>query len=288
MTTLDLVGLTTLMQRTPGNASISIGLIDGPVALRGPDLAAAAIREIPAPSSATICETSTSYTCAHGTFMASMLAAPRGGEHAAICPDCTLLVRPIFHDRRPSDSEPPVASADDLAAAIFDCIQAGARAINLSLALVQPSLTSERLLQSALDHALTRGVIIVAAAGNQRALGSTVITRHPWVIPVMACDLQGRPAAYSNFGRSIGSRGLSAPGDSPSPSGAREFQFRGTSVAAPYITGTVALLWSLFPGATAQAVKLAVTGAATRRPGIVPPLLNAASAYQLLLNRNSI
>ena len=38
------------------------------------------------------------------------------------------------------------------------------------------------------------------------------ITRHPWVIPVVACDLRGRPIGYSNFGNAIGRRGLCAPG----------------------------------------------------------------------------
>ena len=54
---------------------------------------------------------------------------------------------------------------------------------------------------------------MVAAAGNQGTVGSSVITRHPWVIPVIACDLQGRPTTESNLGSSIGRRGLAAPGE---------------------------------------------------------------------------
>jgi hypothetical protein len=49
-----------------------------------------------------------------------------------------------------------------------------------------------------------RGVLFVAAAGNQGALGSSVITRHPWLIPVVACDRSGRVMAVSNLGASIG------------------------------------------------------------------------------------
>ena len=49
---------------------------------------------------------------------------------------------------------------------------------------------------------------MVAAAGNQGTLGSSAITRHPWVIPVVACDLRGRPMNESNLGSSIGRRGL--------------------------------------------------------------------------------
>jgi Subtilase family len=44
---------------------------------------------------------------------------------------------------------------------------AGARIINLSLALVRPSSNTDRALTSALDLAMLRGILIVAAAGNQ-------------------------------------------------------------------------------------------------------------------------
>ncbi len=60
------------------------------------------------------------------------------------------------------------------------------RVLNVSAALAQPSLKSERALEEALDQA-KRGVIVIAAVGNQGTLGSTAITRHPWVIPVVAC-----------------------------------------------------------------------------------------------------
>lgn len=119
-------------------------------------------------------------------------------------------------------------------------------------------------------------MIVVAAAGNQKAVGSTVITRHPWVVPVMACDLQGRPAAYSNFGRSIGNRGLSAPG------AGLWSRFQGTSIAAAYVTGAIALLRSMFPEASAQQVQVAITHAKARRASLVSPMLDAWAAYQWL------
>src|SRR6202008_3365363 len=96
----------------------------------------------------------------------------------------------------------------ELALAIVETINAGARILNLSAALVQPSTKSERELQSALDHAAQRAVIVVAAAGKRGVVGSSLITRHPWVIPVSGCDRQGRPLNQSNLGNSIGSRGI--------------------------------------------------------------------------------
>jgi len=51
---------------------------------------------------------------------------------------------------------------------------------------VQQSSRDERELDEVLDYAARRGVITVAAAGNQGAIGSSAITRHQWVIPVAA------------------------------------------------------------------------------------------------------
>jgi subtilisin family serine protease len=151
-------------------------------------------------------------------------------------------------------------------------------------------LNSEQALEEIFNYAVRRGVIVIAAAGNQGTLGSSVITRHPWVIPIVACDLQGRPVNETNLGNSIGKRGLRAPGDavtSLSPDG-KTLTFGGTSVAAPFVTGTVALLWSVFPQATAAQIKLAVTQNSTlRRASLVPPLLDAEAAYQTLATTNA-
>jgi len=143
--------------------------------------------------------------------VAGILSAKRGNIAPAICPECTLLLRPIFSET-PKDSEQmPEATPAELAAAILDCIVAGSNVINLSVALAQPSSTRERKLEEALNYAARRGVIVVAASGNQGAIGSSAITRHPWVIPVVACNFKGTPLGMSNLGFSIGRRGISAP-----------------------------------------------------------------------------
>ncbi len=285
MNHLDLVKLPALMELTRGRSEIVIGLIDGPVAMNHPDLVSETIRELPGSSQGT-CAQANSRAYIHGTFIAGILCAKRGAVTPAICPDCTLLVRPIFLETTSGDEQMPSSTPEELGAAIIESIEAGAYILNLSVALAEPSSRGYREVEEALDYAVRRGVLVVAAAGNQGMVGSTAITRHPWVIPVVACDLQGRPMGYSNLGSSIGRRGLRAPGDKITGLGVdgNPLTFGGTSTATPFVTGAIALLWSEFPTATATEVKVAVTQASTaRRPSVVPPLLNAWAAYQFIV-----
>src|SRR5262245_27628702 len=201
MTPLDLVKLTALMEKSRGHPRIKIGLIDGPVLTQHPDLAVGSLREIPG-NPGGICTRVGSMACLHGTFVAGILAGKRGSGAPAICPGCTLLVRPIFAEAVAASGDMPSASPGALARAILDCIDADARVVNVSASIVQPSLRHERELGEALDHAARRGVLVIVAAGNQGTVGSTVITHHPWVIPVAGYDLQGRPMRDSNLGSS--------------------------------------------------------------------------------------
>jgi len=278
---LDLVALSPLMQLTSGRVETRIALIDGPVATSHPELSNANIHELPGNIPAA-CERAGSIACFHGTFVAGILCANRGSAAPAICPGCKLLVRPIFPETTSVNGQMPSATPDELATAIVDCIEANAQVINLSAALANPTAKGERRLESVLDYCAKRGVIVVAAAGNQGAVGSSALTRHPWVIPVIASDLRGLPLSYSNLGNSIGRRGLSAPGQgitSLTVNGHASI-CGGTSAAAPFVTGTFSLLLSLFPDAPVAAVKLAVTrSSGAARTTVVPPLLNAWAAY---------
>jgi subtilisin family serine protease len=284
MTPLDLVNLTALMERTSGSPDLIVGLIDGPIAVNHPDLAEVNLRELPGKLSGT-CTQGSSAACRHGTFVAGILCAKRSSVAPALCPHCTLLVRPIFTETAAEEGQMPSTTPEELTTAILACIEAGARVLNLSSALVGPTSHGQHELAEALDHALRRGVLLVVAAGNQGTLGSSVITRHPWVIPVVAYDRRGRLMDQSNLGKSIGRRGLGAPGDAITSLGAHgpPLTFAGTSAATPFVTGAIALLWSVFPAATAAEVRYAICQASTpRRTTVVPPLLDAWGAYHIL------
>lgn len=284
MNPLDVVRLRKLMDLTSGKPDILIGLIDGPVAMDLPTLMGENIRGIRAEFSGA-CTAANSLACAHGTFVAGILSAKRTSGAPSICPNCTLLVRPIFIEKMSENAQMPSANPQELATAIIDAVKAGARVINLSAALVYSSMRKEHALEEALDYAAFHHVILVVAAGNQGLVGSTVITRHPWVIAVTACDERGYPLRYSNLGHSIGRQGLIAPGDEIVSLGTdgNFLTLSGTSAAAPFVTGTIALLYSIFPDATAVEMKSAlIQSNSIRRTSILPPLLNAWAAYQNL------
>jgi subtilisin family serine protease len=297
MDPLEQVKLRALMAISTGKPEILTGLIDGPIDFKHSAFQGSNITTVKA-SQYAACRSADSIACMHGTFVAGMLCARRGLSAPAICPDCKLLVYPIFsvEERKALNSKSnnndsvlvlPSSTSKELSNAIIETIDAGAKIINISAGLSTSSLVAYRELEDAYDYAMRNDVIIVAAAGNQGNIGAYVsILSHQWVIPVAVCDEQGRLDSMSNFGPSIGSRGVMAPGVnivSTSPNGGYT-EMSGTSFAAPFVTGTIALLWSLIPIATAAQIRQSIVLSATRTRSrsLIPGLLNAEAASRLL------
>jgi subtilisin family serine protease len=171
-----------------------------------------------------------------------------------------------------------------LAFAVQATVDAGAKVINLSVGIGNSSVEPHPALNDSMDYAFKKGVLVVAASGNSGRIGHIPLFNHPWVIPVAACDQQGKIMTKSNLGPSLGKRGLMAPGldviSIVPPSG--HTTMSGTSVAAPFVTGMIALLWSLFPQASAEQIRSAVLLPQVERRSIVPPLLNADASWRYL------
>ena len=283
MDPLQQVMLAPLMAATRGSAEVVVGLIDGPVAKEHPGLAGARLRELSSTPNER-CSLANSAACRHGTAVAGMLCASRQFLPSAICPGCTLVVRPIFSANGNEAGGVPNAEPETLASAISDCIGAGASVLNLSVSLGDASRSAADTLSEVLNYAARRGVLVVAAAGNDGTIYSSAITRHPWVIPVTACGGAKVPLGTSNLSSSVGRRGLLAPGEritSLGPNG-QLMTLSGTSFAVPFVTGCIALLWSAFPDTFAAEVRMAIVPQTSRRAAIVPPMLNAAAACQSL------
>ena len=178
----------------------------------------------------------------HGTHVAGivMLTAP----------DAQLLVARVLD----ADGRGDVLA---VAAGIRWALRNGARVINLSLG----TLKGSDAIQDALEEAENANVTVVASAGNW---GSDTPEEYParssHALAVAASDVTGRPASFTSFGGFVA---LAAPGiavRSAYPGSAYRL-WSGTSMSAPFVAGTAALLVSLHPGWGSEEVmqRLALT-----------------------------
>ena len=279
---LELVRLPPVMDLTAGSAELRLGLIDGPVEMSHPDLATENIHLVNVSPAAGIA-TPDNTSLIHGTFVAGILSSRRGSSAPAICPGCSLLIRPIFGESRKGGNL--FTTPGELAAAIIDVVNAGARVVNLSVSLTRSSSATDREVRDALDYAARYGVITIAAVGNQGQINGSSVTRHPGVIPVVACNGQGAVTTYSNLAASAARTGLLAPGEdiiSLGPNAGTQ-RLSGTSAATAIVTGAIALIWSLYPSASPPEIKEAVTPRGNDRGrGLVPPVLDAWRAHEKL------
>jgi subtilisin family serine protease len=290
MDPLNQTGLQSLMNVSSGHPDVVIGIIDGPVDLNHPAFQTSNIKTI-RDSQVGACKNATSIACSHGTFIAGIICANRGFSAPALCPNCKFIFNPIFKEDNNTNNKNmmivPSVTPEELANAIIETIDAGARIINLSLGLSSSSLTTYSKLQQAYDYALRKGVIIVVAAGNYGYIGNISLINHYWLIPVAACNEDGRLDPSSNFGASIGNRGVMAPGvhiRSTYP-GNQYTIMSGTSFAAPFVTGSIALLWSIFQKATPAEIIYSLTHVrSSNRRSIIPPLLDVKAAWNKLKN----
>jgi PatG C-terminal/Subtilase family len=279
---LALVNLTRLMDSGSGSSSIRVGIIDGPVDLAHPAFAGSSIGTVTA-NQAAGCRSVRSEACAHGTAIAGILCASRGSGAPAICPSCTFLVYPIFPEHPQEGGGLASATPAQLAQAIVETIDAGARIINLSLGVIPTDTSRYTELDEAVDHAARRGVILVAAAGNQGRIGFLPLFSHRWVIPVASCDANGTITPESNVSSTIGTYGLRAPGVNilTTAAGGGFAPVSGTSASAAFVTGGIALLWSRSPATPASEMRAIVLRPATRgHRSIVPSLLNVEAAWK--------
>jgi thermitase len=120
--------------------------------------------------------------------MATLIAG-RDAGNGGVAPASELM------DYRVADAT-GVANVGLVAQGILQAVDAGARIINISLGTSADS----RMLRDAVAYAISRGVVVVAAAGNEQATRLAYPAGYEGVISVAAVDAQGRQAYFSNAG----------------------------------------------------------------------------------------
>ncbi|GAB3406588.1 type VII secretion-associated serine protease mycosin [Flindersiella endophytica] len=204
----------------------------------------------------------------HGTAVASIIAAraANGIGFRGMAPDARIL--PIrVSERDASEQQGAAVNAAVFAEAIRDAADAGAKVINISLALYV-DLKPVRL---AVEYAQSRDALIVAAAGNahndQRSDPITYPAAYPGVLGVGAIVIDGSRLQSSQVGSYVD---ISAPGGgvlaATRQRGHRYYD--GTSFAAGFVSGAAALVWAANPHLSADEVSRRLLATATPAPGL--------------------
>jgi hypothetical protein len=234
----ELPGMGELWAETLGDPRIRIAVLDGPVDRGHPCFDGVELSGLETRLSDAVHGGRMS---AHGTHVASVIFGQPGSPVHGIAPESSGLLAVIYSDRNQGPT-----SQRDLAQAIHQAVQAGAQVVNISGGELSNTGQADPMLAEAVRHCRDKGVLIVAAAGNDACRCLHVPAALPSVLAVGAMDEWGRPLDSSNWGDVYQSQGVLAPGHNilgALPGGGTALR-SGTSYAAPVVTGIVALLLS--------------------------------------------
>jgi serine protease len=210
----------------------------------------------------------------HGTHVAGIIAA----EHdsfgtAGVSPNVKIL--PIRALGRDGGTVSDLVKAINWAAGVpISGVRKNRHpvsVINLSLG-AREAVSCDGGYAKVFETAVSRGITVVVAAGNESRSSLSFPANCPGVIAVVATQSLGDRATYSNFGPGVL---LSAPGgefsigstESPESSGGiislwvnqsdlSDYQLKeGTSMAAPLVSGIVALMYSMQPNISPAKVR---------------------------------
>jgi subtilisin family serine protease len=207
----------------------------------------------------------------HGTSVAGIVAGTgtaSDGERAGIAPGAKLI------DVRIADEHTYGTVSEVIAGIEYAVTNTDADVLTLSLATVSKS----RALAEAIDWAAQQGVVVVTASGNSgayRSIDQTGARETAITVGATTAD-PDTVASFSSRGPTGDGRvkpELVAPGANvPTPragadeSGVPYTRFGGTSAAAPYVAGTVALLLDQDPTLTVEAIERRLASTATPLP----------------------
>ena len=219
---------------------VTIAVIGGPVDTSNPALKGANITD---KSRCTIQDSPEGVR--HNTDMAIILVSPISG----VAPDATLYnYQASTGDTTSKGScESNGDELNTVAALINQAVEDGAQFISVSQSV--SDFSNE--LKWAITNAITKGVIIVAAAGNEAHTDNTTyLGRYSGVVGVSAINSDGTFASYSNWADGMVTAAFGGPYTTYDVNTGEPVTVHGTSISTPLVAGMLALARQKWPDAT--------------------------------------
>ena len=223
---------------------VTIAVIGGPVDTSNPALKGANITD---KSRCTIQDSPEGVR--HSTDMAIILVSPISG----VAPDATLYNYQAFTGSTTSNGscDSNGGRLNKVSALINQAVEDGAQIISVSQSVNE----STNELKWAITNAITRGVIIVAAAGNEALPDDiTALGRYSGVLGVSAINSDGTFASYSNWGDGVVTAAFGGPYTTYDVNTGEPVTVHGTSISTPLVAGMLALARQKWPDATANQI----------------------------------
>eukprot|EP00587_Corethron_hystrix_P005191 CAMPEP_0113300232 /NCGR_PEP_ID=MMETSP0010_2-20120614/1950_1 /TAXON_ID=216773 ORGANISM="Corethron hystrix, Strain 308" /NCGR_SAMPLE_ID=MMETSP0010_2 /ASSEMBLY_ACC=CAM_ASM_000155 /LENGTH=489 /DNA_ID=CAMNT_0000153627 /DNA_START=271 /DNA_END=1737 /DNA_ORIENTATION=- /assembly_acc=CAM_ASM_000155 len=190
-------------------------------------------------------------TCGHGTHVSGIIAAVGNNNIGTMGVSGTGTLQ--LHVVRVLDGNCNWTHASGIIASLNECAQNGAKVVNISLGDDEPSLLEQRVFAEAYKE----GMLIVGSTGNSGSNRHNFPASYDSVISVGAVDehMKLYPKSQKNSQVEFVAPGVNVLSTLP---GNRYGYDSGTSMAASYCTGAIALLWSHFPEMNAAGIRHAL------------------------------
>jgi len=255
---------------TTTGGGIKVAVLDSGVASDNPDIAPKVVARANFSSSATKAGDAVAEDYyGHGTHVAGNVAATADNTIgvAGVCPGCTILAGKVLDDNG-------VGSSSALANGINWAVSNGAKVINMSL-----GVRASRTLETAVNNAWNKGVVLVAAAGNGGNQTKIYPGAYANVIAVGATDNNDAKASFSTYGASwvdVAAPGVNVYSTFPNHPFFLATQNKrsqgydvgnGSSMSSAIVAGAAALAWSSHPGATNTSVRADLESTADKVAG---------------------
>jgi len=253
---LDKIGATSAWDESTGSVSVSIAIVDSGVSFSHSDLASKLwVNPGEIPGNA-LDDDNNGYVDdvngwdfvnndndpsddhGHGTQVAGIAAAATDNDEgiSGVCWECRIMPVKVMQTE--------VANYSDIALGILYAAQKGARIINVSLGGYSDSATLHSAIRTAVDE---YDAVVVAGVGNDNISTAFYPAAYDEVLSVAGTNQDDIKTGISNFGSWVD---ITSPGETITTTflGGDYGPVSGTSYAAPFASGTAALLISVNGG----------------------------------------